>query len=315
MLSVKFGIYRLNISVHDYSFLPGLSWSFMLKLAQKLFLPVWLKMRFYAVHKGRVPGVYKSWSECFAQVNGFTGAKFKKFSSVNEAEFFVKEGIDQQTEEDLLQKLFSDELNAPQEKCLPPFVKPHSQSDKPLKRKLGNCEDGAKQAKIKNKDIVIPVHNKSVPGSSTFESCPIVYTDGACSKNGRKGCKAGYGVWWGDNHPLNLSRKLKGEQTNQRAEIAAVNTAIEQAIIAGHRSVLIKTDSMFIINCVTKWIPGWIRRNWLKADGKPVVHKKEFSQMLENMKDVKVHFEHVYGHQGVYGNEMADKLAVAGASL
>ena len=72
---------------------------------------------------------------------------------------------------------------------------------------------------------------------------------------------------------------------------------------------------MFIINCVTKWIPGWIKRNWLKADGKPVVHKKEFSQMLENMKDVKVHFEHVYGHQGVYGNEMADKLAVAGASL
>ena len=47
----------------------------------------------------------------------------------------------------------------------------------------------------------------------------IVYTDGACSFNGQKGAAAGCGVYFGDNHPDNISLRLKGRQTNQRAEI------------------------------------------------------------------------------------------------
>ncbi len=31
---------------------------------------------------------------------------------------------------------------------------------------------------------------------------PSVYTDGACSNNGKKNAAAGIGVYWGDNHPL-----------------------------------------------------------------------------------------------------------------
>ena len=34
---------------------------------------------FYAVHKGRVPGVYTSWSDCEKNVKGFPNANFKKF--------------------------------------------------------------------------------------------------------------------------------------------------------------------------------------------------------------------------------------------
>ena len=72
---------------------------------------------------------------------------------------------------------------------------------------------------------------------------------------------------------------------------------------------------MFVINCLTKWVPNWKKNNWMKSDGKPVVHKKEFLEILENFKTVKVHFEHVLGHQGIYGNEKADQLAVAGSKL
>ena len=37
-----------------------------------------------------------------------------------------------------------------------------------------------------------------------------VYTDGACSDNGRGSLsKAGIGVWWSDNHPLNLASTFK----------------------------------------------------------------------------------------------------------
>lgn len=72
---------------------------------------------------------------------------------------------------------------------------------------------------------------------------------------------------------------------------------------------------MFVINCLTKWAPSWKRRGWIKSDGKEVVHKKEFLEILDNMKSVKVEFDHVFGHRGVHGNEMADQLAVAGAKL
>ena len=44
--------------------------------------------KFYAVQKGRQPGVYLSWDECKAQVDGFSGPVFKKFSTLEEAQVF-----------------------------------------------------------------------------------------------------------------------------------------------------------------------------------------------------------------------------------
>lgn len=43
------------------------------------------KSKFYVVWAGRKPGVYRSWDECAAQVNGFPGAKYKSFESEKEA--------------------------------------------------------------------------------------------------------------------------------------------------------------------------------------------------------------------------------------
>ncbi|TKR77050.1 hypothetical protein L596_018098 [Steinernema carpocapsae] len=55
---------------------------------------------------------------------------------------------------------------------------------------------------------------------------PVVYTDGACSSNGRKNARAGYGVYWGDDHPDNVSKPLEGSvATNNRAELQAVVVA------------------------------------------------------------------------------------------
>lgn len=48
------------------------------------------KKKYYAVQKGRVPGVYLTWDECKKQVDGFSGAAFKSFSTMEEARQFVK---------------------------------------------------------------------------------------------------------------------------------------------------------------------------------------------------------------------------------
>lgn len=46
-------------------------------------------MPYYAVRKGRKPGIYETWAECEAQVKKFTGAQFKKFSTQSEAQAFI----------------------------------------------------------------------------------------------------------------------------------------------------------------------------------------------------------------------------------
>lgn len=44
------------------------------------------KKKFYVVWNGVVPGVYKSWDDCKAQVSGYDGAIYKSFSSMDEAQ-------------------------------------------------------------------------------------------------------------------------------------------------------------------------------------------------------------------------------------
>lgn len=46
-------------------------------------------MKYYAVKKGKVPGIYNTWAECQAQTKGFKSASFKSFMSLKEAEAFI----------------------------------------------------------------------------------------------------------------------------------------------------------------------------------------------------------------------------------
>ena len=45
--------------------------------------------KYYAVKKGKKPGVYRTWDECKAQTDGFSGAIFKSFKTKEEAEAFI----------------------------------------------------------------------------------------------------------------------------------------------------------------------------------------------------------------------------------
>ena len=63
-----------------------------------------------------------------------------------------------------------------------------------------------------------------------------MYTDGACTKNGKKGAKAGIGVFWSDKHgtlanSLNVSEPVRGNRaTNNVGEIQAITRCLEQAL-------------------------------------------------------------------------------------
>lgn len=51
-------------------------------------------MPYYAVAKGRKSGVYSNWNDCKDQVNGYSGASFKKFNTAAEARLFASGGVE-----------------------------------------------------------------------------------------------------------------------------------------------------------------------------------------------------------------------------
>ena len=62
---------------------------------------------YYSVFKGFNIGIYKSWKECEKQVKGYKGAIYKKFKSENEANFFLKNGL-VKDEENNVMKVYTD---------------------------------------------------------------------------------------------------------------------------------------------------------------------------------------------------------------
>lgn len=150
----------------------------------------------------------------------------------------------------------------------------------------------------------------------TEDGYVVVYTDGACSNNGKYGAKAGIGVWFNSNHVLNVAEPVRGYATNNNAEIQAATKAISQAYAAGIRKLDIHTDSQFMINCITSWINKWKRNNWVLSSGGPVKNKDELITLDNAIKKMEVvRWTHVKGHSGNLGNSRADELARQGAEL
>lgn len=132
----------------------------------------------------------------------------------------------------------------------------------------------------------------------------IVYTDGACSNNGRsQGARAGIGVHVPGDESNNISRPLEGRQTNQRAEILAAKAGVDFARDQGYTNVTVRTDSEYVRNGIESWLPNWRRDN--RTD---VVNRGEFEQLSNSMRNMNVKFERVPSAQNP-----ADRLAREGA--
>ena len=50
-------------------------------------------MKYYAVKNGRKAGIYTSWDQCEKQVTGYSGAKYKSFTSREEAEAYIEKTV------------------------------------------------------------------------------------------------------------------------------------------------------------------------------------------------------------------------------
>lgn len=105
--------------------------------------------------------------------------------------------------------------------------------------------------------------------------------------------------------------------TNNMGELKAVLDLLETTAAhpdAAGQHLLILCDSQYVINSVTKWMPGWKRKGWKKRDGKPVQNVDLMKSLDAAMQGRDVAFEWVKGHAGHPMNEAADKRANAAAT-
>ena len=103
--------------------------------------------------------------------------------------------------------------------------------------------------------------------------------------------------------------------TNNMGELMAVLDLLQQTAHVDDE-LHVFCDSKYVIDSVTKWMPGWKRKGWKKSDGKPVLNvelMKALDAAMEGRRD-RVRFEWVKGHAGHELNEAADKRANAAAS-
>jgi ribonuclease HI len=152
-----------------------------------------------------------------------------------------------------------------------------------------------------------------------------VYTDGACSNNGRPNAKAGYGIYFGENDTRNVSKAIIGKQTNNIAELTAIiesYSLIEADLVSG-KTICIMSDSIYAIRCAGEYGEKCSRKNWGVGKKKPIPNVLLVKKAFELYKDSlsggmssggQVVFKHVLAHTGKrdvhsIGNDWADKLA------
>ena len=131
-----------------------------------------------------------------------------------------------------------------------------------------------------------------------------IFTDGACSGN------PGPGGWGAILRYKGHEREMSDGAhvtTNNRMEL----TAAIEALRALERScrVHLYTDSEYLKNGITQWLPGWKARGWKTAGKKDVKNRDLWEALDALMQQHNVEFYWVRGHAGHVENERADQLA------
>jgi ribonuclease HI len=251
-----------------------------------------LAKKYYVVWKGRETGIFTNWAQCKAQVDGFSGAKYKAFPSLEGAE-----------------SAFGRETNS---KSVKPKIT--KRISKPKAVPLSNRETNSMSVKPKttkktSKSKAIPLSQKDII-DMPFDI--KIFTDGACVPNPGE---AGTGLAVYQNNDLTelWYGLYQSSGTNNTAELHGLNQGLllakEKSTIG--LSVAIFCDSKYSINCITKWATSWKKKGWTKSGGEIKnldIIKPAYALYQEFSSEIAIH--HVNGHVGIEGNELADRMSV-----
>lgn len=162
---------------------------------------------------------------------------------------------------------------------------------------------------------MVPTHKAdptatSRPDASETRALVTIHTDGSCLGN------PGPGGWGVRLACKGTTKQLSGgfaRTTNNRMELYAAIMALES--LTRPCSVDLYTDSRYVRDAVAKrWLSNWQKKNWKKADGKPVLNRDLWERFAGLLAGHTVRLHWVEGHAGHAENEEVDALARAAAS-
>ena len=131
-----------------------------------------------------------------------------------------------------------------------------------------------------------------------------IFTDGACSGNPGVG---GYGSilrYRGETKEIN---GYDLHTTNNRMEMMGVIEALR--LLKRPCKIRIVTDSNYVVKGMTQWLPGWLKRNWVNSQKKPVLNRDLWEMLLNLSRPHEIDWVWVRGHAGHKENERCDELA------
>jgi ribonuclease HI len=142
--------------------------------------------------------------------------------------------------------------------------------------------------------------NTAAPKEKTVE----IFTDGACSGN------PGPGGWGAILRYGQHEKEISGgeaQTTNNRMELLAVIRALQA--LKTPSTAIVHSDSRYVLDGLTKWLPRWKANGWKTADKKPVKNEDLWRTLETEAARHALTWRWVAGHSGHPENERADALA------
>ena len=176
---------------------------------------------------------------------------------------------------------------------------------------IENCKD-----KEKISDTISlkePIVKKIIIEDNIEDDILHIFTDGACSNNGKLNSNAGIGIYFGEDDKRNVSKKIDGKQTNNVAELLAIIEALK-IIRDEKKDIVICTDSEYSIKCATGYGKKLSLNNWKNAEGKEPPNVDLVKEIYTLSKRGNISYKYIIAHtEGTdffsNGNRQADLLA------
>ncbi|WEV70984.1 ribonuclease H family protein [Lactobacillus sp. ESL0785] len=260
-------------------------------------------MKFYAVKKGRTPGIYRTWAAAEKQITGFSGAEYKSFTKITDATEYLnwnQETVQEilQPGEDTLQRTIA-KIQRASRNIKPEQIKPSPQPHKQLVHKP----------------------SQSKPVSKTGSQFATIYTDGGTRNTGnyrgghvRPTDKAAwaYLIEWQEEGQLQSTYGTNGEfgATNNKMELTALIEALKKLLKLGFnkQKLLFVLDSQYVLKPITEgWLENWKKRGWHKSSKGEIANLAGW-QELDNLlgQFTQPQFAWTKGHANNRGNEFVD---------